>query len=156
MIRKTHLIVILTFLLIGFFYYLFYYTKLTCLSCGGQGYSDNIDNSIDKKVFTKQFSNFRILTDSLAYIKLNDKILYLEKKHRNGERIPKNITVSLDKNGNRYQFRISPASGDHLKSQHHLYCVGDFVEIPDTVHCEIWSYAVNGSKSNKIGIAIVY
>lgn len=155
--KATNIFLIIIVLIFGgVYYYLFVYKRITCKLCGAFGYSDNIEESIDRKTFVRLYNNFEVQPDSLSYIKVNNKIFYVEKKFRYGKKNTLETIITPDSAGFKYQFRISPRSGDHLKSKHHLFCTSNFFVIPDTINCEIWSYSVNGENIEKIGDAIIY
>jgi hypothetical protein len=142
--------------LLSVYIYVFHYKRVTCKLCGANGKSEDIQESIRRNTLVKELKFFKILTDSLTYVKTNNKSFFIERKFRHGENNALKTVVSQDSSDYLYQFGFSPASGRHLVSKHNCYCDGNFYSVPDTVRCELWSYSINGEKIKKIGDAVIF
>lgn len=112
--------------------------------------------SVDRGTFVREYANFKVLTDSLDYVEINNKALVVEKKFKYGESNALETLIVPDSFGYVYQFQFSPEEGAQLKSKHNIYCAGNFYDIPDTIHCELWSYSLEGERIKEIGKAIIF
>ena len=66
------------------YYYLMYPKPFLCMPCGNMGYSHTLTASFERGTFVREYKGFKVLTDSLSHLVLNDKTFFLEKKFRYG------------------------------------------------------------------------
>lgn len=125
--------------------------------CGHMGYSRSLKESVERRTFVKEYKDFKVLTDSLVYLKLNDKTFFLEKKFRHGLTNASETVIMPDSLGFVYQFSINPREGrPFLNSSNRIELFDDYYSQPDTVKIEIWSHVKGGEKLKKIGDAVVF
>jgi hypothetical protein len=105
---RNTLVSIFLFTLLSSYIYVFNYKKITCKLCGANGKSENIQESIRRNTMVKELRFFKILTDSLTYVKTNNKSFFIERKFRYGENNALKTVISQNSSDYLYQFGFSP------------------------------------------------
>jgi hypothetical protein len=138
------------------YYYLNYCKPLFCMPCGNIGHSRSLRESIDRGTFVKEYKNFKVFTDSLLQKVIVAKTYFLERKFKYGLTNAEETEIMPDSLGYLYQIGINRSDNVEINWTYMLYMPVDFYSAPDTIKCEIWSYANGLEKPKKVGDAIVY